>query len=135
MKINYVEYPTPDNSNILGLPIESAHNNTKYNFLLVVLDIQLVCLSIRHSKLIFFRTVIVVVCVIYLKNNISKIRKKKKKKHTYHMIPGTRDASASRVLFVVHRPRHAQNASGSIELPPDRIGTKKFRTIPQICTR
>ena len=34
-----------------------------------------------------------------------------------------------------HRPRHAQNASGSnpvqtIELPPDRIGTKKFRTIP-----
>ena len=63
--------------------------------------------------------------------------RKKEKEKTYK--PGARDADASAALLVVHRmvhrPRHAQNVSGSnsvqtTELFPDGIGTKKFRIRP-----
>jgi hypothetical protein len=80
MKINYLEYPTPDNSNILGLPIESADNITSFSSFSTF--ISFVCPSdVLNSK--FFRSGIVVVRVIYLKNIISKMRIKKKKKHAY----------------------------------------------------
>ena len=35
MKINYVEFPTPDNSKILGLPIAPADNMTSFPTLIL----------------------------------------------------------------------------------------------------